>query len=893
MEIFEGEKPEEELAMVSPQEAATASPSLMDVDADVELAVVAPQEEEQQQEEETGSASPPAPEAPEEKENKPDQPNDEEPEKGSPCEQPFEFSSPSLLMLALKAAPLEAAFITDDESDEVFEGFGDSVEPNEAESKALEAMKEEIKAEEAALDSLYESEESESLPGSPGELVIADSSEEPLSPLEIGNRNRRATSIASTADSVVSGGSTASSRTRKFDPTLPIYQKPFQHVADNSIPIPVESFSFAREPLGLNDPKKEIIRNARVKHSPTPPPPPPPKAKRPAVPTPEPKKSGLPNVNGSSGSRPPKRARKSTFQDPVWITAEAKNKLAPCGIRCIKAPGQVPSLQCSSCVCLYHPVCVGLTQLDSRILMGYICNNCRQEKTAPPKPVKVSNVQQVKKEPQVEGPPQSLVTLQGRQYVVVPKSISKPPPPENHEPSGVPAEPTRGASTAASRPEIKKEFSRRETVISNFSSDLNARVGALLQVFSYLTVKELLRASRVCSSWRLIAESRLLWRSLRLKNSGVSSWSDCVQWLNCHKTEAVDLRKMMVPERNPVAAWNEAASSLGQVTSLKAIELGRCSPATVALVADRCPRLTGLSASSLTSSDDMLDLKSLSGMSQLQRLRLRGAYSLRVENLTYLQYLSNLTCLSVTSVKGLPGMDIAVVLNGLPGLELLELGECYEMVQHAEILTEVLAKLQCLKRLRLEFLVTQKPHHESELLVTFFESLTALPHLQHLELVHIEAPPGCDLQIARLSALRSLLLVPSFTHMGSVTCQVLLQGVFQLQRLEQLVIGLTPSICETAQKLYLQKAGRMSPQRAPPPQPHDDCLPVAIPIPSSNALPKTEFDLKPPLNKLDSMEILPAWHLRNLLKEGLPGTKVDVRRLPHPARYSLDEWPLL
>lgn len=57
--------------------------------------------------------------------------------------------------------------------------------------------------------------------------------------------------------------------------------------------------------------------------------------------------------------------------------------------------------------------------------------------------------------------------------------------------------------------------------------------------------------------------------------------------------------------------------------------------------------------------------------------------------------------------------------------------------------------------------------HNAELLVTFFESLTVLPKLQHLELVHVEAPPGCDQQLARLAPLKTLLLLPSFVHQVS------------------------------------------------------------------------------------------------------------------------------
>jgi hypothetical protein len=60
----------------------------------------------------------------------------------------------------------------------------------------------------------------DSLPGSPGDLVIAESGS------EAEGRGRRATSAApSTASDV----SSASSKSKiRFDPTLPIYRKPFE-----------------------------------------------------------------------------------------------------------------------------------------------------------------------------------------------------------------------------------------------------------------------------------------------------------------------------------------------------------------------------------------------------------------------------------------------------------------------------------------------------------------------------------------------------------------------------------------------------------------------------------------------------------------------------------------
>jgi len=97
---------------------------------------------------------------------------------------------------------------------------------------------------------------------------------------------------------------------------------------------------------------------------------------------------------------------------------------------------------------------------------------------------------------------QALAVLDGRQFVVVPRGPHLPPPappPEGALPAGRPAPAEPLASAAPSRPHP-----------SSFSSDLAARMSAVLHIFSFLTVKELLRVSRVNNSWRLLAENRPL-----------------------------------------------------------------------------------------------------------------------------------------------------------------------------------------------------------------------------------------------------------------------------------------------------------------------------------------------------------------------------------------------
>lgn len=54
----------------------------------------------------------------------------------------------------------------------------------------------------------------------------------------------------------------------------------------------------------------------------------------------------------------PSEVKRST----ATVSSESKE---PCTIACLKAQGQVPQLQCTKCLCLYHHECVGLDRVNT------------------------------------------------------------------------------------------------------------------------------------------------------------------------------------------------------------------------------------------------------------------------------------------------------------------------------------------------------------------------------------------------------------------------------------------------------------------------------------------------------------------------------------------------
>lgn len=83
-------------------------------------------------------------------------------------------------------------------------------------------------------------------------------------------------------------------------------------------------------------------------------------------------------------------------------------------------------------------------------------------------------------------------------------------------------------------------------VPANFFRTTAMGYDVLLNVFQCLTVKELLRASRVCRLFSYTASHPFLWRTVRMKNSPVNDWAGFARTLRANGTRHLDMRKMLL-----------------------------------------------------------------------------------------------------------------------------------------------------------------------------------------------------------------------------------------------------------------------------------------------------------------------------------------------------------
>ncbi|XP_017770384.1 PREDICTED: uncharacterized protein LOC108558090 [Nicrophorus vespilloides] len=179
----------------------------------------------------------------------------------------------------------------------------------------------------------------------------------------------------------------------------------------------IGDFTFTKEPLGIDDPEKEIIRDAKIKtgatkkhvkvvSKPAATSTPTTKAK-PVVATSsaksvksktsfkvkmpkaivktkekkvkvEPKSEAAPNDDMEVGTYPSNWTPKKQKVSNSFTTANVSSKpCEPCSIRCEGLLGVIPTLQCRKCLCLFHNECVGLASHIS--VQEYMCKNCQLE----------------------------------------------------------------------------------------------------------------------------------------------------------------------------------------------------------------------------------------------------------------------------------------------------------------------------------------------------------------------------------------------------------------------------------------------------------------------------------------------------------------------------------
>lgn len=602
----------------------------------------------------------------------------------------------------------------------------------------------------------------------------------------------------------------------------------FREVAEslNSKELTIDNFTFFKEPLGLNDPEKEIIRDAKrargslgpgkkyskkvsaavkkaIQES----------AARKPVQEPATRKS-LPHE--------PSTSRKQPVQDPPASTP------APETSKHVAAPVPTPTKAAKSA------------------------------KTPPAYKTKTT----AKKTPQIKIksseesemlPPQRSTANTRRNQQAVEKTI--------------PVKTKRLITRKQNQQELEQQ--------QNFMNSVCAGYHALLRIFQYLKVQELLRAARVCKMWRDLAAHPSLWKTVRMKNSQVTDWDGLADTLQRRGTQHLDLRKMLVAGESD-NIWRKFLTVIPRVTSLVKLELCRCPVMVVEDVIKTCPQLEVFSAMSIKC--DSLTLESIGNLSRCQELRLKAITGMSLQqDLTPLQELTQLTQLSLTSVKELGKKKIEVV-QALTNLETLELGECSDFPD--KFGTTVLINLKKLERLRLE------KGQGSCCTFDILEGVSQLENLSQMELVNFDVKNGFDKCLANCKNIKRLLIIPTYISQSATSNNMVLGGVTELSdNLTHFIWGVTLELLRVTE-LFVDQCNLMNKQVT------GDSIPVLKPVPCLRLIADVEDenenqkdDKQQPHLTSPQVDILPLPQLQKLLLTALPKTRVKILKIPFHATW--------
>nr|XP_050869526.1 uncharacterized protein LOC127072819 isoform X1 [Vespula vulgaris] len=421
----------------------------------------------------------------------------------------------------------------------------------------------------------------------------------------------------------------------------------------------------------------------------------------------------------------------------------------------------------------------------------------------------------------------------------------------------------------------RKQNQQESNLQHHFMDNVCAGYHALLRIFQYLKVQELLRAARVCKMWRDLAAHPSLWKTVRMKNSQVTDWDGLADTLQRHGTQHLDLRKMLVAGESD-SIWRKFLSVIPRVTSLVKLELCRCPVMVVEEVIKSCPQLQVLSA--MTIKCDSLNLQSVGNLKHCQELRLKAISGMSLqEDLTPLQELTQLTQLSLTSVKELGKKKIDIIQT-LINLETLELGECSDFPD--KFGTSVLIKLQKLERLRLE------KGQGSCCTFDILEGVSKLGNLNQMELVNFDVKNGFDKCLANCKNIKRLLIIPTYISQSATSNNMVLGGVTELSHnLTHFVWGVTLELLRVTE-LFVDQCNLMNKQVT------GDSIPVLKPVPCLKLIEdvEDENDNQKGEDKQLNMtspqvDILPLPQLQKLLLTALPKTRVKILKIPFHATW--------
>ncbi|XP_026818447.1 uncharacterized protein LOC113557236 isoform X2 [Rhopalosiphum maidis] len=296
-----------------------------------------------------------------------------------------------------------------------------------------------------------------------------------------------------------------------------------------------------------------------------------------------------------------------------------------CGMRCSNID-EPCSLMCTRCLLHYHPGCVNMH--DHLKIVGYVCLHCQiimkqrdirvqsshtvvvgatESEKLCVEPIRIRQVYQTSSTPisKIEEPHYKIDEIRDGNV-----SKTKMVDGSFHKQYVYAMIQKRGPSLITcviqepknleENSEMNGSFKEISTPFASMQT-LNYMVKALGHVFKYLNTHELLSASRVCTTWNKIAMNKSLWQNCRLKNSMVYDWERFVDSINQQRTDMLDTRQMLIPVKVDEIKkfWLLFSKAMKRAQKLKFIELYRCPTHVVEDIIHSLPQLEVLNATSI------------------------------------------------------------------------------------------------------------------------------------------------------------------------------------------------------------------------------------------------------------------------------------------------------
>ncbi|XP_026806402.1 uncharacterized protein LOC113549344 [Rhopalosiphum maidis] len=628
----------------------------------------------------------------------------------------------------------------------------------------------------------------------------------------------------------------------------------------------IDCFTFLKQPIGVNDKSKELIRDAHFKSF---------KDNTSVGAAVQPKKSKIPEQrppfdyeNKKSASKMKKDAKTSSRSRSIKGNSESilraiesivSRKLYPkleiidfmkrrlptsdrkiimqtrCGKRCPNI--DVPcSLLCTRCLVNYHTECVNVN-VHLKII-GYVCLHCRiimkqrdtrvQSShtlvigaTEPEKlrvePIRIRQVHQAPSTPisKIEEPHYKIDEYRDgnvSKTKIVDDSF--------HEQYVYEIKKIRGPSLTTCVIQEPKNLEENSEMNGSFKEiatpfasmqTFNYMVKALGHIFKYLNIHELLSVSRVCTAWNIIAMNKLLWQNCRLKNAMVYDWERFVDSIDQQRTDMLDTRKMSIPVQIDEFKnfWLHFSKAMKRAQKLKFIELYRCPTHVVEDIIHSLPQLEVLNATSIKNPNVTKEIK--------------NPHDLMALNLNYLGQMTNLIELRL---KGLTGIK----LTSLPSFEnLINLNKFSltsidsfpkDICQSLDTITDNIEFLEIgdcdflskdfavsLKRfVNLKSLRLENCYGKWESYAQdVFTAIRGLKKLTILELINIEFSNCVEDELEKCVGIKALLIIPAYMSESATTNCHLIDCLEKLSKtLTHLVWGLTRELL-LATDLFITK----------------------------------------------------------------------------------------